>query len=82
MLLVGYADLSSAFPMVLLKQLGPSSMVLLKQLGVFKVSQTWYQVRFLRSILGYILWACAGRRGGGPGTVPLHNLRSTSHVLC
>ena len=42
--------------------------------------RVWYQVRFLRSIFGHS-WGLVYGEGGAPGTVPLHNLRVTSHVL-
>ena len=42
--------------------------------------RVWYQVRFLRRIFGHS-WGFVYGEGGAPGTVPLHNLRVTSHVL-
>ena len=42
--------------------------------------RAWYQVRFLRRIFGHS-WGLVYGEGGAPGTVPLHNLRVTSHVL-
>ena len=42
--------------------------------------RVWYQVRFLRRIFGHS-WGLVCGEGGTPGTVPLHNLRVTSHVL-
>ena len=42
--------------------------------------RVWYQVRFLRRIFGHF-WGLVYGEGGAPGTVPLHNLRVTSHVL-
>ena len=39
----------------------------------------WYQVRFFRSICGHS-WGLVYGEGGAPGTVPLHNLRVTSHA--
>ena len=42
--------------------------------------RAWYQVRFLRNIFGHS-WGLVYGEGGAPGTVPLHNLRVTSHVL-
>ena len=38
------------------------------------------QVLFFDQILG-ILWGLVYGEGGAPGTIPLHNLRVTSHVL-
>ena len=42
--------------------------------------RVWYQVGFLRRIFGHS-WGLVYGEGGAPGTVPLHNLRVTSHVL-
>ena len=42
--------------------------------------RAWYQVRFFDLFLGILGALCTGK-GGAPGTVPLHNLRVTSHVL-
>ena len=42
--------------------------------------RAWYQVRFLRRILGHS-WVLVDGEEGTPGTVPLQNLRVTSHVL-
>ena len=42
--------------------------------------RAWYQVRFLRRIFGHS-WGLVYGEGGAPGTVPLRNLRVTSHIL-
>ena len=42
--------------------------------------RAWYQVRFLRPIFGHS-WGLVYGEGSAPGTVPLHNLRVSSHVL-
>ena len=40
----------------------------------------WYQARFFRPIFRHA-WGLVYGEGGAPGTVPLHNLRVTAHVL-
>ena len=44
--------------------------------------EAWYQVRICEEILGILgSWGLVQGEGGALGTVPLHNLRVTSHVL-
>ena len=57
-----------------------SELLILKRALAQTCLRAWYQVRFFGNIFGHS-WGLVYGEGGAPGTVPLHNLRVTSHVL-